>query len=111
MITPFTLPQALTLNARSKQRVNFDQILYLEGDINYTYFHFQFRKRTTIAHSLKHFEADLLPHGFLRIHRSYIVNSRLVKCANLLENNLTLVDGTVLRVARRRIKEISGFIF
>jgi two-component system, LytTR family, response regulator len=106
-----TYPLTLTLNARIKQRVNLDQIIFLEGDINYTSFHFQSRRRTVIAHSLKYFEADLLPRGFLRIHRSYIVNSRFVKSANLLENTLTLVDGTVLRVARRRIKEISGFIF
>jgi two-component system, LytTR family, response regulator len=104
-------PPTLLLNARQKHRVNLDQILFLEGDINYTCFHFQFRKRTVIAHSLKHFEADLLTRGFLRIHRSYIVNSRFVKRVNLLENTLTLVDGTVLRVARRRVKAISGFIF
>jgi two-component system, LytTR family, response regulator len=105
------IPQTLLINARQNRRVSLDQILYLEGDINYTHFYFQFRKRTVIAHSLKYFEADLLPRGFLRIHRSHIVNSRFVKSANLLENTLTLVDGTVLRVARRRIKEISGFIF
>ena len=110
-MTPITLPQRLTLNARLKQRVNLDQIIFLEGDVNYTSFHFQSRKRTIIAYPLKHFEADLLPWGFLRIHRSYIVNSRFVKSANLLENTLTLMDGTVLRVARRRVKEVSGFIF
>jgi DNA-binding LytR/AlgR family response regulator len=104
-------PQTLTLNARLKQRVNLDQILFLEGEINYTHFHFQFRKRTLIAHPLKHFEADLLPRGFLRIHRSYIVNSRFVKSANLLKNTLTLVDGTVLRVARRRVKGLSQLNF
>ena len=105
------MPQTLVLNARQKQRVNLDQILYLEGNINYTSFHFQARKRTLIAHSLKHFEAELLPFGFLRIHRSHIVNSRFVQRVNLLENTLTLVDGTVLRVARRRVKEVEGFIF
>lgn len=104
-------PQTLLLNARQKHRVNLDQILYLEGDINYTNFHFQFRRRTVIAHSLKHFEADLLPQGFLRIHRSYLVNSRFVKSANIANNTLTLVDGTVLRVARRRIKEVELFRF
>lgn len=101
----------LTLNARQNKRVAIDQILFLEGDVNYTHFYFQFRKRTVVSRSLKYFEADLLLHGFLRIHRSYIVNSRFVKSANLLENTLTLMDGTVLRVARRRIKEIAGFIF
>ena len=98
-------------NARLKQRVNLDQILYLEGDINYTSFHFRSQRRTIIAHPLKHFEADLLPWGFLRIHRSHIVNSRFVKSANLLDNMLTLVDGTVLRVARRRVKEVELFKF
>lgn len=111
MMTPITLPQTLTLNARSKQRVNLDQIIFLEGDVNYTSFHFQSHRRTIISRSLKYFEADLLPRGFLRIHRSYIVNSRFVKSANFLENTLTLVDGTVLRVARRRVKKIAGFIF
>jgi two-component system LytT family response regulator len=101
----------LMLNARLKQEVNLDQILFLEGDINYTYFHFQSRRRTVIAHSLKHFEANLLPQGFLRIHRSYLVNSRFVKSANLLNNTLTLVDGTVLRVARRRVKDVGLFKF
>ncbi len=101
----------LTLNVRQKQRVHLDQILYLEGSINYTSFHFQSQRRTLIAHPLKYFEADLLPRGFLRIHRSYIVNSRFIKTTNLLENTLTLVDGTVLAVARRRVKEVSGFRF
>ncbi len=105
------IPQTLLINARQNRRVSLDQILYLEGDINYTHFYFQFRKRTVIAHSLKHFEADLLPRGFLRIHRSYIVNSRFVQRVNLLENTLMLVDGTVLRIARRRIKGITEFIF
>ena len=110
-MTSTSLRQTLILNARLKQRIAIDQILFLEGDINYTSIHFQSRRHTVIAHSLKHFEADLLPQGFLRIHRSYIVNSRFVKSANLLENTLTLMDGTVLRVARRRVKEVSGIIF
>lgn len=104
-------PLTLMLNARLKQRVNLDQIIFLEGNVNYTSFHFQSRRRTIIAHPLKHFEADLLPWGFLRIHRSHIVNSRFVKSANLLDNTLTLVDGTVLRVARRRVKEVELFKF
>lgn len=111
MIYNFPNVPLLTLNARQKKYVAIDQILFLEGDINYTHFYFQFRKPTVISRSLKYFEADLLPRGFLRIHRSHIVNSRFVKSVSLLENTLTLVDGTVLRVARRRIKEIFQLTF
>ncbi len=104
-------PRTLLLNIRQNRRVSLDQILYLEGDINYTRFYFQFRKRTIIAHPLKHFEPDLLPRGFLRIHRSFIVNSQFIKSTNLEALTVLLVDGTELKVARRRIKEISEFIF
>lgn len=99
------------INHRKSSKVPVNEIVFMKGEINYTHFYFQFRKRATIAHSLKHFEADLLPQGFLRIHRSYIVNSRFVQRVNLLENTLTLMDGTVLRVARRRIKEIDSLKF
>jgi two-component system, LytTR family, response regulator len=103
------ISQTLLINARQKKRVNLDQILFLEGDVNYTVFHFQSQRRTLIARPLKYFEADLLSRGFLRIHRSHIVNSRFIKTTNLLENTLTLVDGTVLAVARRRVKVVELF--
>jgi two-component system LytT family response regulator len=101
----------LTLNARQNKRVAIDQILFLEGEINYTHFHFQSRRRTTIAHCLKHFEADLLPNGFIRIHRSCIVNARFVRQTNLLTNTITLTNGTELKIARRRVKGLSQLIF
>jgi DNA-binding LytR/AlgR family response regulator len=101
----------IILNSRPKQQIAIDQILFLEGDINYTHFHFESRPRATIAHCLKHFEADLLPNGFVRIHRSYIVNARFVRKTNLLTNTITLTDGTMLKVARRRVKELSQLIF
>jgi DNA-binding LytR/AlgR family response regulator len=99
------------INHRKSSKVPVNEIVFMKGEINYTHFYFQYRKRATIAHSLKHFEADLLPRGFLRIHRSYIVNPRFVKSANVANNTLTLVDGTVLRVARRRVKDVELFKF
>ncbi|MES2518395.1 MAG: LytTR family DNA-binding domain-containing protein [Bacteroidota bacterium] len=108
---PSFINPTLTLDTRQNKRVDIDQILFLESDINYTHFYFKSQRRTIMAHSLKHFEADLLPRGFLRIHRSYIVNSRFIQSVNLFENTLTLTDGTVLKVARRRVKEIAGFCF
>ncbi len=101
----------LTLNARQNKQVSIDQILFLEADINYTHFHFESKRRTTIAHCLKHFEPDLLPNGFVRIHRSCIVNAQFVRQTNLQTNTITLTDGTELKVARRRIKGLSQLIF
>lgn len=100
----------LTLNVRQKKQIAIDQILFLEGDINYTHFYFQSRRRTTIAHCLKHFEEALLPNGFVRIHRSCIVNARFVRQTNLITNTITLTNGTELKIARRRVKGLSQLI-
>ena len=101
----------LTLNARQNKQIAIDQIIFLEGDVNYTHFHFQSRRSTTIAHCLKYFEPDLLPNGFVRIHRSCIVNARFVRQTNLQTNTITLTDGTELKVARRRVKELGRLVY
>lgn len=101
----------LVLNAKLNRRVELEQIIFLKGEINYTHFFFNSKKKTTIAHCLKHFEADLLPNGFVRIHRSCIVNARFVSQTNLQTNTITLTDGTELKVARRRVKGLSQLIF
>lgn len=101
----------LVLNAKLNRRVELEQIIFLKGDINYTHFFFNCKKKATIARCLKHFEPDLLPNGFVRIHRSCIVNARFVRETNLQTNTITLTDGTELKVARRRVKGLSQLIF
>jgi two-component system LytT family response regulator len=54
--------------------VNIGKILYCEAADNFTKFYFDEGQPLLICRTLKYFEDVLQPHGFLRIHRSYMIN-------------------------------------
>lgn len=82
-------------------------ILYVSADRNYTKFHFKDKKNRLIARTLGHFEDQLLANGFVRIHRSHMVNPDEV---NLYAPGnggfVKMSDGYRLEVSRRRKKEL-----
>jgi DNA-binding LytR/AlgR family response regulator len=53
-----------------------------------------------IEGSLLDWEARLLPHGFIRIHRSALVNLRFLRKSKTFASHVTLADGTNLAVSR-----------
>ena len=94
----------LVLDHKKNFKIPLHEIIFLRADVNYTNFIFQHRRQFTVSHSLKYFEEALLANGFLRIHRSHLVNSQFIKSTNLIDLTVSLMDGTELKVARRRIK-------
>jgi DNA-binding LytR/AlgR family response regulator len=80
----------LTVDSKRNIALFIDRIIMLEGEGNYTVFH------------LRTYEEILQAKGFLRVHKSFMVNPKYVvdyrteDCQLLLENNL------VATVARRR---------
>ncbi len=81
-----------------------EEIIRLEGEINYTWFHFSNRKPLLISKTLKEYEDILNDHGFLRIHKSHLINK--VHVVNYTANGtLTLSDRSQVDISRRR-KEI-----
>jgi two-component system, LytTR family, response regulator len=101
MISP-TKASTLVVDYKKKLSIPLAEIMFLQGDINYTNFIFKHGRQHTVAHPLKYFEEILLGQGFLRIHRSYLVNSRFIKSTNLDDLVVVLMDGRELKVARRR---------
>lgn len=71
------------------QFLDLADILYLQADNNYTDFYLSCGKRITGFDSLKKFE-KLLPKEFLRIHKSYIINSEQVSRINFGKSRITL---------------------
>lgn len=61
--------------------ITFEEILYLKADNNTTDFYLTQGRKVSAFKTLKHFE-DSLPGGFLRVHNSYIINSRQVTRIN-----------------------------
>lgn len=57
--------------------VNIDEVMYLKADSNTTDFMMSSGNKVEAFKSLKHFQ-HLLPDHFVRIHNSYIINTRFV---------------------------------
>ena len=55
--------------------VPIDSILYCEAEDNFTRFHLDNSAPLLICRTLKYFEEILNEHKFLRIHRSFVINS------------------------------------
>ncbi|WP_019987055.1 LytR/AlgR family response regulator transcription factor [Rudanella lutea] len=88
-----------------RQQITLNNIIWLEGDINYTRIHQQRGRLIVSAYTLKRYE-ELL-HGFVRVRRDAIVNP--VHIAEIRNDpgrpaRLTIIlsDGQELAVTRRR---------
>lgn len=98
----------LTVDSKRNIALFIDRIIMLEGEGNYTIFHLREGKSRMYAYCLHTYKEILQTKGFLRVHKSFMVNPKYVvdfradDCKLLLENNL------VASVSRRR-KGVLGF--
>ena len=77
------------------------EIIRCEADSNYTLLHMTGNRRLLSAKTLGDYDEMLSPMGFLRVHKSHLVNQLHV--ANLLgKDYLLMKDGAEVEVARRR---------
>lgn len=82
----------------STYRLPYDQILYIEA-LNKKLNICTVRQCISVRRSLNSV-AEALPKGFLRCHRSYIVNMKHVNSTDYKEMLLTMTDGSQLPIAR-----------
>jgi DNA-binding LytR/AlgR family response regulator len=91
----------LILGNRTKLFSN--EILFFEGDINYTWIHFISGKQTVIARTLLFIEQKTETENFIRINRKYLVNRKFI--VEVGTDFVVLLDKTVLPISRRRKRE------
>jgi len=74
------------------EKVNFDELIYIEAMQNYVVLHTAQRKMI-VYHTIKGIEAQL-PAGFLKIHKSTIINTAKVKSidGNMIDIGITKVQ-------------------
>lgn len=82
--------------------LSYSEILYLEV-LGHSVSVVTEKESYTINASLSSFEQQLERHGFLRVHKSYLVNMRHIKKFQCRE--LTLSSGAVLRVSEKSYAE------
>jgi two-component system, LytTR family, response regulator len=88
-----------------------DEIIYCEGNDNYTHFHLTKGRRLVSAKTLKEYEEMLAEQGFLRIHKSYLVNLKFVVRFSKSNSTIVLQDYTTLEVSRRKKEAVINALF
>ena len=81
------------------------QIIRLEAKSNYTSFYFRDHKPIMSARVLKDYARQLEPFGFIRTHRSHLVNKRYI---HFVDNagNIVMQDSFRTEISRRKKKKV-----
>jgi len=88
-----------------------DEIRYCSAADNFTHFHLADGRKLLICRKLKYYTALLTPAGFFRIHRSSVVNLKLVKRYHRGKGGAVVMDdGTELPVAAARKQELLALL-
>jgi DNA-binding LytR/AlgR family response regulator len=95
--TPKLYDDYLTIRAdRKHYKINYDDLIYIEGQKAYVTFHTTSKKVTALA-SLKQLEDKLPQKQFIRIHKSFIVSKKYI---DALEGNILEMKNEKLPVGK-----------
>ena len=100
---PITHPLAQLSLLAGQHRIAFADIVFIEGQGNYTVFHTRHGQRILTSKSLS-FYTEKLSSQFLRVHKSYFVNTLFIKGFD--KEAVYLTGGQRLPVSRRRRREV-----
>jgi two-component system LytT family response regulator len=96
-----TLQSTITLaTAEGRYFFNPEEIIRLEASSNYTRIYFINNKKMVSAKVLKEFVPMLEPFGFVRTHRTHLVNRKHILCVTA-EGNIIMKDASVAEISRR----------
>lgn len=87
--------------------IKVNDILYCEGDRNYTMFHLSGKEKLLSSKTLKEYENVLSPRFFIRAHQKYLINIIYVK--RYLKGRggtLVMADGTSIDVSHSKKVEV-----
>ena len=82
-----------------------EEIVRLEASSNYTYIHFTNRKPLLTSKVLGEYENQLAAYGFLRTHRSHLVNKHHILFVDS-GGNIIMQDSSTAGISRRKKKEV-----
>lgn len=85
-----------------------EEIVLCKGDSNYTHVHFTDGRKLTVATTLKIIQERLAAQDFVRVNRSGLINKDHI--ASYDQQEITLTNGTVLPIARRRRRAVQEFM-
>ena len=83
--------------------VELNQIIRLEAEGNYTYFHLTHGEKILITRTLKEYDLMLNDKGFMRVHQSHLINEAHIQAYVKTEGGYLLMnDGSRIPVSTRK---------
>ena len=92
----------LIINHKTSAKVFVNNIVLIKGEANYSIIYMDGGRERLVSHTIKYYEEHLENHGFLRVHRGYIINPTYVKEYNPEEESIMMVNGVSANVSRRK---------
>ncbi len=90
--------------------LNTADILYCKADDNYTEIYLNNNKKKLVSKTLKYFEEALSDGGFVRVHKSYLVNiNEVVKYFKGKGGSVVLSNGREVMVSASRKAELLSY--
>ena len=86
-----------------------DQIIRLEADSNYTYIFFNNHRPILMAKVLSDYQKLLEPFGFIRTHRSHLINRRHISGVDI-NGDIIMDDKSKAGISRRKRREVLSSI-
>jgi two-component system LytT family response regulator len=86
-------------------------ILYCEGQSNYTHFHLTRDRKMISSKTLLEYETLLAQQHFFRVHKSYLVNLKHVEAYKNVTGTVLLNTGKQVEVSRRRKEALLNLLF
>jgi len=97
--------------SKGLQKIPAAKILRIEASSNYSRIFFCDQKNTLLTTKILHwFECNLSDQGFIRTHKSHLVNPLYIKTLCLQTSRLTLQSGEHIAVSRRKIKAVNQLL-
>ena len=100
----------LVLNHRTSVKVSVSNIILVEGNANYIKFHMKEGKERVVAQPIKYFESYFGMHSFLRVHRAFMINPNCVKTYDEEQNIVTMSNGQIANILRRKRSILEGLV-
>lgn len=91
--------------------VEYDAVVYFEGDGNYTHVILNTGKKITSAKPIYEYEEQLATKGFYRVHKSYLINmTHITKYIKGRGGEVVMVNGDTVYVSSRKKNEFLEMI-
>ncbi len=93
--------QVVLSDSKGEHQFSSGNIIRLQAQDNYTIVYFEKRRPFVVSKVLKTYEELLAPYGFVRTHRSHLVNPSFVVDIDVVHYNILMQDTSVVDLSRR----------